>query len=256
MDSTAHDFDALVRDGATSPVEGWDFSWFEGRATEERPPWGYARLLGERMGRARVSLDIDTGGGEVLAGAPAVPPCAAATESWPPNAAKATALLASRGIVVVATRAGEPLPFPDGVFDLVSARHPVRTDWAEVARVLAPGGTYFSQEVGPWSGAEVSEWFLGPQPEETWTGRDPEKARTAAEEAGLEVVDLRAVRLRMEFHDIGAVVHYLRKVVWMVPGFTVERYEDRLRELHELIEAEGGFLAHSSRFLIEARKPV
>ncbi|SCE45907.1 hypothetical protein GA0115252_15097 [Streptomyces sp. DfronAA-171] len=69
-------------------------------------------------------------------------------------------------------------------------------------------------------------------------------------------MDLRAVRLRMEFHDIGAVVHYLRKVVWMVPGFTVERYEDRLRELHELIEAEGGFLAHSSRFLIEARKPV
>ncbi|WP_432160342.1 SAM-dependent methyltransferase [Streptomyces sp. NRRL F-5630] len=249
------DFAALVRDGATSPVEGWDFSWFEGRATEERPPWGYARLLGERMGRARVSLDIDTGGGEVLASAPAVPPCAAATESWPPNAAKATALLAPRGIVVVATRAGEPLPFPDGVFDLVSARHPVRTDWPEVARVLAPGGTYFSQEVGPWSGAEVSEWFLGPRPEETWTARDPEKARTAAEAAGLEVVDLRAVRLRMEFHDIGAVVHYLRKVVWMVPGFTVGRYEGRLRELHELIVAEGRFLAHSSRFLIEARKP-
>ncbi|EFG64724.1 conserved hypothetical protein, partial [Streptomyces sp. SPB074] len=140
--------------------------------------------------------------------------------------------------------------------DLVSARHPVRTDWAEAARVLAPGGTYLSQEVGPWSGTEASEWFLGPQPERTWTARDPGKARAAAEAAGLEAVDLRAVRLRMEFHDIGAVVHYLRKVVWMVPGFTAERYADRLRALHELIGREGRFLAHGSRFLIEARKPA
>ncbi|MGH3302872.1 MAG: SAM-dependent methyltransferase, partial [Streptosporangiaceae bacterium] len=30
----------LVAEGAAVPVEGWDFSWFEGRATEERPAWG------------------------------------------------------------------------------------------------------------------------------------------------------------------------------------------------------------------------
>lgn len=59
----------------------------------------------------------------------------------------------------------------------------------------------------------------------------------------------------MEFFDIGAVVYFLRKVIWMVPGFTVERYRERLRELHELIESEGPFVAHSARFLIEARKP-
>ena len=59
----------------------------------------------------------------------------------------------------------------------------------------------------------------------------------------------------MEFRDIGAVVHFLRKVIWMVPGFTVEQYADRLRCLHERIETEGAFVAHSTRFLIEARKP-
>jgi len=32
-------FEYLVAEGADVPVEGWDFSWFEGRATEERPPW-------------------------------------------------------------------------------------------------------------------------------------------------------------------------------------------------------------------------
>ena len=40
-----------------------------------------------------------------------------------------------------------------------------------------------------------------------------------------------------------------------MPGFTVEKYRDRLRDLHELIQAEGPFIAHSTRHLIEARKP-
>ena len=90
--------------------------------------------------------------------------------------------------------------------------------------------------------------------EESRTARDPERERRDAEAAGLEVVDLRAERLRMEFHGIAAVVHFLRKVIWMVPGFTVEAYRPRLRELHERIEAEGCFVAHSSRHLVEARR--
>jgi hypothetical protein len=60
----------------------------------------------------------------------------------------------------------------------------------------------------------------------------------------------------MEFFDVGAVVYFLRKVIWTVPGFTLDRYRDRLRELHEQIRAEGPFVAHSSRVLIEARKPA
>jgi SAM-dependent methyltransferase len=248
-------FEALVDEAVAAPTEGWDFSWFEGRATEERPPWGYARSMGERLARASAALDLDTGGGEVLATAPELPPLTVATEGWSPNVAKATALLHPRGVAVVAVPADAPLPFADGAFDLVTSRHPVRTHWDEIARVLRPGGTYFSQQVGPASAFEVVEYFLGPLPEANRTARAPEHARAAAEAAGLEIVGLRSARLRMEFHDIGAVVHFLRKVIWMVPDFTVDRYEPLLRALHRRIEAEGPFVAHSSRFLIEARKP-
>ncbi|MCW7946771.1 methyltransferase type 11 [Streptomyces hygroscopicus] len=248
-------FEDLVREAEEAPVDGWDFSWFEGRATEERPPWGYARRMAERLAHARAALDVQTGGGEVLASAPLLPPLTVATEGWPPNVARATALLHPRGAVVVASPEDVPLPFADAAFDLVTSRHPVRTYWQEIARVLRPGGTYLSQQVGPASAFEVVEYFLGPQPEEVRTARDPGLARDEAEAAGLEVVGLQEARLRMEFHDIGAVVHFLRKVIWMVPGFTVERYEPRLRSLHELIESEGPFVAHSTRFLIEARKP-
>jgi len=235
-----------VAEAESVSVDGWDFSWLDGRATEQRPSWGYQRLMGTRMARSATALDIETGGGEVLA----------ATESWPPNLARAARLLRPRGVAVVADADDPPLPFADGVFDLVVSRHPVNACWAEIARVLQPGGTYFSQEVGPRSVFELVEWFLGPQPPAIEHSRHPDKARAAAEAAGLEVVDLRLESLRTEFFDVGAVVYFLRKVVWMVPGFTVERYRGEIRALHDQIQSEGPFVAYASRFLIEARKPA
>ncbi|MFI7384395.1 class I SAM-dependent methyltransferase [Streptomyces sp. NPDC049813] len=247
-------FDALVAEAVAAPTEGWDFSWFEGRATEERPAWGYARAMGERLARAEAALDLQTGGGEVLAQAPVLPALTAATEGWPPNVAEATRRLGPRGVVVVASPEDAPLPFADAAFDLVTSRHPVQAPFPEIARVLRPGGTYFAQHVGPGSVFEVVEYFLGPQPPQVRRARDPQAEAAQAEAAGLEVVDLRTQRLRMEFHDVGAVVHFLRKVVWMVPGFTAEAYRPQLRALHERIEREGPFVAHSTRHLIEARR--
>ena len=72
--------------------------------------------------------------------------------------------------------------------------------------------------------------------------------------AGLTVIDLRNTRCRMAFFDIGAVVYVLRKCVWWVPDFSVERYLDKLRALDAQIRTDGVFVAHSSRSLIEARR--
>lgn len=245
-------FDDLVAEAGAVPVDGWDFSWLDGRASEERPPWGYQRLVGERMATASVALDLQTGGGEVLAGVPRLAPVTVATEPWPPNLRRAAQRLLPRGATVLAVADGPSFPLRDNAFDLVVSRHPVRAWWAEIARVLAPGGTYLSQEVGQRSVAELVEFFLGPR---SWEGRDPAAARAMAAAEGLEVVDLRTARLRTEFSDVGAVVYFLRKVIWMIPGFTVEAHRTRLRELHERITAEGPFVAHTTRFLIEARKP-
>ncbi len=257
-------FEDLIAEGESVPVEGWDFSWFQGRATEERPPWGYAHLLGGRMAAlagepGAAALDLQTGGGEVLATIPAAPPTLVATESWPPNLAVARRNLARLGARVVAVpEPGSDLPFPDGSFDLVVSRHPVTVRWDEVARVLKPGGTYFSQDVGHPSVGELSEFMLGaayPRQGPDEPSRDPKWSVRAAEQAGLDLVDLREFRGRMEFYDVAAVVVFLRKVIWIVPGFTVAGYRDRLRALHEQIERDGPFPATSVRFLIEARKP-
>lgn len=250
----ARTFAELVAEAAAAPVDGWDFSWLDGRATEERPPWGYARLVAARLAEVTAALDIDTGGGEVLAEAPAPPPVLVATEAWPPNVAVARRTLRRVGGSVVQVGPESGLPFRDGSFDLVTGRHPIATDWAETARVLRPGGTYLSQQIGPGTMRELSEAILGPLPPPAT--RHPEQAVAAARAAGLTVTRLEEATLRAVFHDVGAVVWFLRKVVWTVPGFDVERYRPQLAALDRRIRAEGAFVTHARRFLIEAVRPA
>lgn len=244
------DFDALLAEAAATPTAGWDFSWFDGRATEERPTWAYARLVAERMSTADAGLDLQTGGGEVLATIPVAPPLLVATEAWPPNAPIARDHLASRGGHVIRT---DGLPFRDRTFDLVVSRHPVRTDWSEVARVLTADGRFVSQQIGAGTNRELSEAMMGPLPPPRHD-QTPAGITTAAEAAGLHPARVEAATLRVEFFDVGAVAYFLRKVVWTVPGFTVDAYRDQLRAVHDRIMSDGSFVSHSRRVLIEATR--
>lgn len=246
-------FDELVAEAEAADVSGWGFDWLAWRASEERPPWGYASLLAQRLASVQSALDLDTGGGEVLGEAPGFPPVMRATEAWPPNARKAHERLAARGVQLVLAASGAGLPFADASFELVTSRHPVSPDWAEIRRVLTPGGHYFAQHVGPASAFELIEHFLGPLPEERRL-RDPRDEAAAAGAAGLTVTDLRTARCRMVFHDVGAVVWILRKCVWWVPDFSARKYRDALLALDGQMRRGEPFVAHSTRHLIEARR--
>jgi SAM-dependent methyltransferase len=210
--------------------------------------------MGERMGAVDSALDLETGGGEVLATMPRPPRLLVATESWPPNVVIARRRLRPLGGHVVAVADAPTLPFVDGVFEMVVSRHPVVVLWEEIYRVLRPGGTYLSQQIGAGTNRELIEFMMGPQPVNQT--RSPHGARGAAESAGLEVVRLQSSALRVEFFDVAAVVYFLRKVLWTVPDFTIERYDDRLRAMHAHIETHGSFVSTAQRMLVEARKPA
>jgi SAM-dependent methyltransferase len=246
-------FEKLLHEGESAAVDGWDFSWLDGRATEERPSWGYLNLITPRIAEAAAVLDIQTGGGEVLAEVPRFAPVTAATEGWPPNVELARHNLAPRGVQVVAVAEDAPLPFPPDSFDLVVSRHPNVTLWSEIARILKPGGSYLSQQVGPGSNRELAEFLAGPRAINN--DRLPATAAARARAAGLIVDDLRSEALRSTFADIGAVIYFLRKVIWTVPDFSVARYRQRLQDLHDHICRNGPFEAHVQRFLIQAHKP-
>jgi SAM-dependent methyltransferase len=245
-------FDDLLTEAAAVPLAGWDFSWFAGRATEERPTWGYAGLVADRLSRADAALDVQTGGGEVFAWAleqarrqpgNRAPRLAVGVEQWQPS-------VAARKLDHVVNAAG--LPFRDAAFDLVVSRHPVGTDWLDTARVLRPGGRFLTQQIGPGTNRELSEAMLGPLPPPR--RQHPGQLRAAAEAAGFTVLDVRGERLRVEFFDIAAVAHFLRKVIWTVPDFTIEKYRPQLRAVHDKITATGRFVSYASRVLVEAEK--
>jgi SAM-dependent methyltransferase len=246
-------FEELVREAEHADIAGWDFRWLDGRAYEERPSWRYFDLVVERAGAVSSLLDLEVGNGNMIAALPRLPPLTVGTEGYEPNVAVAANCLRSRGAhLVCPDTCGRRLPFRSDSFDLVTSRHPVATWWDEIFRVLQPGGRYLSQQVGPHSLRELTEYLVGPDP--SGSLRDPETARAAAERAGLAVTTLRAERPKTEFYDIGAVVYFLRLVVWIVPDFSVERYRDRLRALHDQIVRDGAFTTFASRFLIECLK--
>jgi SAM-dependent methyltransferase len=207
---------------------------------------------------ASAVLDVQTGGGEVfaemLSRLDRVPLVAAATESWSPNVVVALGNLAPYGVSVTEVGDTEALPYASNSFDLVVSRHPTMINWSEIGRVLRSGATYLSQQVGPGTNRELTQFMMGDQPINR--DRSPDVARREATAGGLEVVDLQRESLRVEFFDIAAVVYFLRKVIWTVPGFSVPRYRNELRRLHRLIEEAGSFVSHAERYLIEVVKPT
>jgi SAM-dependent methyltransferase len=249
------EFDDLVDEAERAPIERWDFGWLDGRAVEDRPTWHYFDRVVERVAGVSTLLDIQAGVGSMIGSLPSLPRLPAATEGFAPSVAVAAPRLRSRGAhLVVTSQSVRGLPFVDGSFELVISRHPIDVWWREIARVLAPGGTYFAQHVGPHSLRSLSEFLMGPVPDAS--GRDSEVERRAAEAAGLVVQNMRLERPRTAFHDIGAVVYFLRLVPWIVPGFTVTKYRQPLRALHDVLERDGVFETTSSRTLIDATKPI
>jgi hypothetical protein len=103
--------DELVAEAEPADVTGWGVARLDGRATQERPPCGYSRLLADQLARAASALDIDTGGGEVVSEASVLPERIFVTEAWPPNAQQARALQGPRA----AHGVGRPDPPPRGV---------------------------------------------------------------------------------------------------------------------------------------------
>lgn len=248
-------FEDLVEDAEQAPIGGWDFSWLDGRAAEDRPSWRYFDRVVERAAIATTMLEVQAGVGTMTGRLPNLPELSVATEGFAPSVATAGPRLRSRGARLVVTSQERPgLPFAGGVFDLVISRHPVDVWWSEVARVLQPGGTYFAQHVGAHSLRELSEFLMGPLPSSS--RRDLDVERRAAETAGLVVRELSAERPRTVFYDVGAVVYFLRLVPWIVPGFTVGGYRDRLRALHEQLQRDGAFETTASRTLVHLERPV
>ncbi len=254
-------FDQLVTDAARAPLSGWDFSWLRARASTEPLPWSYTGEVGGRAGTATALLDMGTGGGEVLSTLAPRPHRTVATEAWPPNVPVAARRLRPLGIAVVQDE-GAPdndsqngsdrgrLPFRDGAFSLVTNRHESFRA-TEVSRVLAPGGTFVTQQVDFHSYDDLYR-LLGldiPDQPDGWLPL----ARQQVQQAGLVIDKTVLGEERHHFHDVGGVVYYLSLVPWAVPQFSLQAFRDQLRAAWQRADL-WPFTIRQRRFLLIAVK--
>ncbi|MEV8516320.1 methyltransferase domain-containing protein [Dactylosporangium sp. NPDC051484] len=243
------EFEQLVAEAVDAPLKGWDFSWLAGRVSGSNPSWSYPELAGELVRGSTSLLDVDTGGGELLASLAPLPARSIAVEGWAPNFPVAQERLVPLG-VDVRYAPGVTLPVDERSVDMVLSRHG-RLNPDEVARVLMPGGRLLTQQVGSDDCTEINNALEAPEAHASvWNARIAADALTTA---GLTVLDVREEWPSFTFYDIGALVYQLRAVPWQVRDFTVGQYEEPLRRIDEHIRTNGEFRVHAHRFLIQAR---
>ncbi len=243
---TSPDYDHLVGEAAGVSITGWEFAWLDGRAVGSDPSWSYPGLAHRLLRYADSLLDLDTGGGELLVELAPLPAHTVAVESWTPNVPVARDRLAPFGVSVLTE-----LPGGENEFDVVLSRHG-RLPADDIARLLKPGGTLLSQQVGSDDLKDLNAELGAPPPyARRWTATE---AVAALEGAGLTVTDVREERPPLSFHDIGALVYQLRAVPWQIRDFTAQRYEHALRRIDAVIRTHGQYTATAHRFLVQASR--
>lgn len=244
----------LWRREEQEPFSGWDFRHLNGRHwTDDPKTWSYMDHASELLRQSKSAVDLDTGGGEqLLELRPHWPTKLYATESYPPNVKLATERLALYGVKVfdVATTYDGLMPFADGEFDLVLNRHGSFNP-AEVGRVLAPGGTFFTQQVHARTNWDLQAVFGAKTP---WPDAKPEYYVPRLESAGLTIVHVKESIGRHGFTDVGALIFYLKVIPWTVPGFSVDTHQQALLSLHQRLEGGQPLAFEWRSYVIEARK--
>ena len=239
----------------SQPFSGWDFGYLRRRYTEEKPPWSYEDLAREILRKSNSAVDLGTGGGEALSRlSDTFPGRMVATEAYPPNWTIARDRLAPARAHVVAYAADETtsvLPFRDAAFDAVLDRHEAY-DAREVARVLAPGGVFLTQQVDGRSHADLLGWF-GTEPH--WPDVTVDRLAGDLVRAGLDIELARSWRGTISFLDVGALVYYLKAIPWEVPDFSVDRFRRELLGLQRRLDETGALRFDEGRFVLRARKP-
>ena len=234
------DLDDLLDEAAQRPMRGWDVH-LDGRI-DSTPPWDFEAFVDAGLAGSPNLLDMGTGGGEWLSRRPFPKGRTLATEAWAPNVPVAAARLRPLGVSVVAVE-GAPdnadqaaatslpaLPFADGVFRFVTNRHESFVA-AEVARILAPGGQFITQQVASNFSAPMRALLGAPAP--TPPHWSLAVALDQVRAVGLDVVKADEGDAQVTFADVGALAWYLKHVPWVLPEFDLATFRPRLAALND-----------------------
>lgn len=247
-------FDELLQDGLSLQFSGWDFTTLENRWKINQPSWNYPDIAKAHMTGISVMLDLDTGGGELLSALAPFPPSTWATEIYPPNVPIAKAHLEPLGIHVIDDYSDDAIPLPDSSLDLILNRHGSYSE-CELFRLLKPGGIFLTEQVGGQNDIHINE-LLQDTVEFEYSYWTKDFITHRLSDAKFELLTVKEDFPQAEFVDVGILVFYLRIIPWQVRDFSVEKYRQKLYEIHQGILANGPLIVNDHRILAIARKPM
>ncbi len=249
-------FNFLIAE-ANHPFSGWDFSHISktDRMVDAPLTWSYVSKILPKVRQAQSLLDMGTGGGELLSSLQPLPPHTCATEGYAPNIPVARQRLEPLGVTVYEISDDTMLPFAEeNQFDLIINRHESYSP-QEVLRTLKPGSQFITQQVGNAIYKDINSLLGAPEHTE-FDHWNLEYAVKELADAGFIIRDQLEDTPITRFFDVGAIVYYLKAIPWQIPDFSVERYFERLLEVHSTIQQKGFVDVRYARFFIVGEKPV
>jgi SAM-dependent methyltransferase len=252
-------FETYLEQAQSTQFTGWNFEYVTkaGRMVEAPVKWNYYNIVLPYLLRAGTMLDMGTGGGEVLSRFQPLPPLTYATEQYQPNIAVARERLEPLGVKVFEIEEEkEPpfntsLPFDDGFFDLVISRHEAYYP-QELLRILKPEGMFITQQVGNIGLINLKQFLSGkPEIDTNWNLKS---AVEELESVGFQILEQKEDIQFYRFYDIGAVAYFMKAIPWIIEDFTIDKYRDRLWELHLWICHDGFYDSPLHLFIIVSQK--
>ncbi|MBS4174648.1 class I SAM-dependent methyltransferase [Bacillus sp. FJAT-49736] len=246
-------FDFFVKD-AEKPFSGWDFSYLTdtGRMASEPLNWNYTSKILASIRKADTLLDMGTGGGEYLSKLQPFPRHTFATEAYEPNVPIARNRLEPLGVKVIEVKDDNQLPFDNEQFDLIINKHEAYSV-SELYRILKPGNHFITQQVGGKDHIDLNE-ALGANADNGYSHWNMKYAVDELKNAGFKISKSFEQFPYTRFYDVGAIIYYLSAIPWQIPDFSVQKYYDKLLQIHEEIQKNGYIDFKEHRFFIIAVK--
>ena len=247
-------FEFLISE-AEHPFSGWDFSYMEGRLINGPLSWSYMSKVLPLIRKVDSLLDIGTGGGEFLSTLVPLPLHTCATEGYEPNVPIPKKQLEPLGVKVYQYKNDDHIPFKNAEFELVINRHESYSP-KEVYRILKPGGLFITQQVGDKNDSKLRFILTGSEKLEDDIEWNLDYAIQKLESLDFKIIESHENITLTRIYDVGAIVFYLKAIPWELPNFTVEKYYNKLLEIHNEITNRGylDLERNNHRFFIKAKK--
>lgn len=229
-------------------LKGWDFS--QVRVVEEDSRIDYSKVVGSRLEKTKILLDMGTGGGKKLLVFASKVKEAIATDIDQRMIKTAAENLDKTNLnnVHLVVCDSENLPIAGVSIDVVINRHsPFNAE--EVSRILKPGGAFVTQQVSEGDKSNFKAVFGRRQSFGVKSGTLKKRYLKALRQAGIQVIEEKTVNTIEYYQSMDDVIFLLANTP-IIPNFDFEKEQSKLEDIEQRFRTERGIRTNSERFLI------